>query len=60
MSSAKERNEDENFTLKELLSSNEDIDITEKYMEYSTAQTVYMSALQVSSKILLNTLIDYL
>ncbi|MGM9974012.1 MAG: flagellar hook-associated protein FlgL [Clostridiaceae bacterium] len=60
MTSAKERNEDENFTLKELLSSNEDIDITEKYMEYSTAQTIYMSALQVSSKILLNTLIDYL
>jgi len=60
MESAKEKNEEENFNLTEILSKIEDIDITEKTMEYSTMQTVYMASLQTSAKVLQPSLIDYL
>ena len=60
MDAAKEKNEDENLNLKELLSETEDIDIAEKVMEYSMAQTVYMAALQTSAKIIQPSLMDYL
>jgi len=60
MESAKEKNEDESFNLTEILSKIEDIDITEKTMEYSTMQTVYMASLQTSAKVLQPSLIDYL
>jgi len=60
MESAKEKNEDENYNLTEILSQIEDIDITEKTMEYSTMQTVYMASLQTSAKVLQPSLIDYL
>ncbi len=60
MDSAKERNEDETFNMTELLSETEDIDITEKVMEYSMAQTIYQAALQTSAKVIQRSLIDYL
>lgn len=60
MESAQEKNEDENFNMTDILSSNEDIDFTQKSIEYSMAQTTYTAALQVSAKVLPKTLLDYL
>lgn len=60
MESAKSKNEDENFNMTELLSKTEDIDITEKIMQYSMMQTVYMASLQTSSKVIQPSLIDFL
>lgn len=60
MESAKDRNEEENFNMTEILSNTEDIDITEKTMQYATMQTVYMASLQTSAKVLQPTLMDYL
>ncbi|WP_040211191.1 flagellar hook-associated protein FlgL [Clostridium polynesiense] len=60
MDSAKEKNEDESYNMTEILSQTEDIDITEKVMEYTTAQTVYMASLQTSAKVIQPSLIDYI
>ncbi|WP_127836352.1 flagellar hook-associated protein FlgL [Clostridium prolinivorans] len=60
MESAKSKNEDETFNLTEILSKTEDIDITEKTMEYATLQTVYMASLQTSARVIQPTLLDYL
>jgi flagellar hook-associated protein 3 len=60
MESAETINSDQNLNMTEILSSTEDIDITEKAMEYATMQTIYMASLQTSAKILQPSLIDYL
>ena len=60
MESAQAQNKQQNESLTEILSNNEDIDITEKTMEYSTMQTVYLASLQTSAKVLQPSLIDYL
>lgn len=60
MESAKAKNEDETFNMTTILSKTEDIDITQKTMEYATLQTVYMASLQTSAKIIQPTLLDYL
>lgn len=60
MDSAQTKNEDENFNMTDILSKTEDIDFTEKTIEYSMAQTVYSASLQVSAKVLPSTLMDYL
>lgn len=60
MESAQSKNEDENLNMTEILSKTEDIDITQKMMEYSTMQTVYLASLQTSAKIIQPSLLDYL
>jgi flagellar hook-associated protein 3 FlgL len=60
MESAKEKNEDETYNMTSILSRTEDIDITQKTMEYATLQTVYMASLQTSARVLQPTLLDYL
>ncbi|WP_238883195.1 flagellar hook-associated protein FlgL [Clostridium sp. YIM B02551] len=60
MDSAKDKNEEENFNMTDILSKTEDIDITQKMMEYSMAQTVYTAALQTSSRIIQPSLMDFL
>lgn len=60
MESALARNEDQNTNMTEVLTSTEDIDITEKAMEYATMQTVYTASLQTSAKVLQPSLLDYL
>lgn len=60
MDSAKLRNEEETYNMREILSETEDIDITEKTMEYATMQVVYMASLQTSARVLQPTLMDYL
>jgi len=60
LDSAREQNEQANQDMTEVLSKTEDIDITEKTMEYSTMQTVYLAALQTSAKVIQPTLMDYM
>ena len=60
MESAQSKNEEENFNLTEVLSGNEDINFTEKRMESATMQTVYMASLQTASKVIQQTLLDYI
>lgn len=60
MESAKSKNTDETENMTEILSKTEDIDITEKTMEYATMQTVYLASLQTSARVLQPTLLDYL
>jgi flagellar hook-associated protein 3 FlgL len=60
MESALEKNTDENFNMTEILSKTEDIDITEKTMEYANMQTVYVASLQTSAKVIQPSLMDYL
>lgn len=60
MESAQEKNETENYNMTEVLSKTEDIDITEKVMEYSVMQTVYMASLQTSAKVIQPSLLDYI
>lgn len=60
MESAESLNKEQNMNLTEILSSNEDVDVVEKSIEYATMVTIYMSALQTSAQILQPSLIDYL
>lgn len=60
MSAASDKNDTETTNLTEILSNTEDIDVTEKTMEYATAQTVYMAALQTSARVIQPSLMDYL
>ncbi|MHB9922097.1 flagellar hook-associated protein FlgL [Clostridium botulinum] len=60
MDSAKEMNTETNFNLHEILSNIEDVDVVEKNMEYAILQSVYISSLQTSAKVLQPTLMDYL
>ncbi len=60
MESAMTTNEDQNYNMTDILSSSEDIDFTEKTMEYAVMQTVYTASLQTSSKVLMNTIMDYI
>lgn len=60
MDSAKDKNIDANFNMTEILSKVEDIDLTEKTMEYATMQTVYIASLQTSAKVIQPSLLDYL
>lgn len=60
MEAALQKNESENLNMKEILSKTEDIDFTQKTMEYSMAETVYTAALQTSAKVLPQTLMDYI
>ena len=60
MTSAEARNDDQNDNMTEILSKTQDIDITQKAMEYATMQNVYTASLQTSAKVLQPTLLDYL
>lgn len=51
---------DQETTFKSLLSETEDIDIEEVYVEFNVQYATYQSALQATSKIITNTLADYL
>lgn len=60
MESAETKNKQENLNMTDILSKTEDIDFTEKMMEYAVMQTIYMASLQVSAKILPTTILDYI
>ena len=54
------RNKTENLNLTKLLSEKEDIDIAEKYMEWSVMKSVYQASLAVGAQILQPSLLDFL
>ena len=60
LEAAKSRNEGENINLNSLLSQREDIDVAEKYMEYSVMKTVYQASLATGAQILQPSLLNYL
>ncbi|EJO5346085.1 flagellar hook-associated protein FlgL [Clostridium botulinum] len=60
MESAEKMNTETNFNMTEILSHIEDVDVVEKNMEYAVLQSVYVSSLQTSAKVLQPTLMDYL
>lgn len=60
MESAQLKNEEENLNLKEVLSGTEDVNFTEKSIESETMRTIYMASLQTSSKVLQQSLLDYI
>jgi len=56
----KNRIEDDNVNLRELLSKNEDVDIAEMIMKLQMDTNVYNAALSVGSKIITLSLVDFL
>lgn len=60
MESALSKNQDETLNMTDVLSKTEDVDYTEKTIEYYMAQTTYTAALQVNAQVLPKTLLDYL
>lgn len=60
LEAVKQKNETENINLTQLMSKNEDIDLAEKIMEYTTLSNVYQASLATGAKIIQPTLLDYL
>jgi len=46
--------------LEDLLSKNEDADVVDTYIKYGSAETIYNASLSAASKIVKNTLLDFL
>ena len=60
METAKTQNEDQNSSIKEILSKTEDVDMAEKTIELATLQSVYVASLQVSAAIIQKSLVDFI
>lgn len=60
LEAAKERNEAEKINLKSVLSNKEDIDLAEKYMEYTMEMTAYEVSLQMGTKVLQSNIMNYI
>ena len=60
MKSAQARNESQELGLKEMLSSKEDIDFAEKYMQFNMEYVAYSASLQMGTKVLQTSILDYL
>ena len=57
---AKDRNDSEKITLKNTLSTRQDVDIAQKYMEYQNQMLAYKSTLAMGTKIMQTTVLDYM
>ena len=60
LSATLERNDSENLNLKTLLSENQDIDLAEKYMQFTMEKSAYQASLSMGTKILQTSILDYL
>ncbi len=60
LASVQERNGTEKLNLEELRSNKQDVDLAEKYMQYTMATTAYQSSLAMGTKILQTNILDYL
>ncbi|WP_196008098.1 flagellar hook-associated protein FlgL [Clostridium tyrobutyricum] len=60
MEDLQSQNQSSKLNIQETLSKTEDIDITQKTIEYSTMVTVYQACLQTGAKVMQPTLMDYL
>lgn len=54
------RLEDQQIDFEDLLSSNEDVDLVETIIKYSSAETIYNSSLSAASKLVQTSLLDFL
>ncbi|MER2226461.1 MAG: flagellar hook-associated protein FlgL [Carnobacterium sp.] len=55
-----ERNDSEKLNLKTMLSENQDIDLAEKYMQFTMEKSAYEASLSMGTKILQTSILDYL
>lgn len=60
LESAKGRNETENINLYSMRSNKQDIDLAEKFMEYTMEMTAYSASLQMGTRILQTNILNYL
>lgn len=60
LDAAKDRNDSEKITLKNTLSTRQDVDIAQKYMDYQNQMLAYKSTLAMGSKIMQTTVLDYM
>lgn len=60
MNSAKSKNQDETLNLTTVLSSIEDVDVSQKIMEFNEMQAAYDASLMTGAKILQKSLVDFL
>lgn len=60
LESTLERNDSEKLNLKTILSENQDIDLAEKYMQFTMENTAYQASLSMGTKILQTNILDYL
>lgn len=60
LTSARDRNETENLNLKSTLSNIQDVDLAEKYMQYSMEMIAYQSTLNMGTRVLQTNILDYL
>ena len=60
LEASESRNETESLNLKSMLSNKEDIDLAEKYMEYSMEMIAYEASLQMGTRILQTNIMNYL
>ena len=58
--SAQERNTSENINLKSIRSNKQDVDLAEKYMEFTMEQQAFQASLAMGTKILQTNILDYL
>lgn len=56
----KDTNDDNKIEMKGVLSTIQDVDVAEKFIELKSAEMIYMASLQVTTKIFNNTILDYL
>ncbi|MGX7393789.1 flagellar hook-associated protein FlgL [Carnobacterium mobile] len=55
-----ERNDSEKLNLKSMLAENQDIDLAEKYMQFTMEKTAYQASLAMGTQILQTNILDYL
>ena len=60
LKSAQERNTSENINLQSIRSNKQDVDLAEKYMEFTMEQQAFQAALSMGTKILQTNILDYL
>lgn len=60
LEASKERNETENLNLQSMRSSEEDVDLAEKYMEFSMEMIAYEASLQMGTRILQANIMNYM
>lgn len=60
LEASKERNTSENLNLETMRSGKQDIDLAEKFMEYTMEQTAYQASLAMGTKILSTSILDYI
>ena len=60
LKSAQERNTSENINLKSIRSNKQDVDLAEKYMEFTMEQQAFQASLAMGTKILQTNILDYL